>query len=261
MKTSRAPGRVTLPRALSKLGIASRSQAMILIEQGRVGVNGRTERNQHRWIDIESDVVTVNDQAAAEKLPRYLVLNKPRGFVTTTSDERGASTVYELVGEKGAGLSPVGRLDKDSTGLLMFTNDHQLANALTSPGSGLFKTYRVQMDAPLSERGLLMLMRGMDIEIRGDLHRTKPAHVTQISPGVVEISIAEGRNRQLRRMMEALGHEVVSLKRISIGPLSLGDLKEGECRELAKAEVDALKQAVRPSPSSQQKIYPVRKGR
>jgi 23S rRNA pseudouridine2605 synthase len=246
MKTSRAPGRVSLPRALSKLGIASRSQAVRLIEQGAVAVNGKAESNTHRWIDLNRDRIVLKDQVLQKRAFRYLVLNKPPGFVTTRSDERGQRTVFDLLGAQGEGISPVGRLDKETGGLLLFTNDHQLANLLTSPESNFRKTYIADLDRPIREKDLLLLAGGLDIEIEGRAHRTKPAEVSQVHAGRVEISITEGKNRQIRRMMDSLGYEVVTLRRIAVGPLKLGDLPEGGSRELSGEEVQELRRAVHP---------------
>ena len=251
MKTSRGPGRVTLPRALSKLGLASRSQAIRFIQNGDVTVNKRVELNPHRWIDLERDRIEVKSQAAKHRSFRYVVLHKPKGFVTTSSDERGQKTVFDVIGDHGEGLSPVGRLDKDSTGLLLFTNDHQLANRLTSPDSELAKTYVACLDRPIEREHMLVLSRGMEIRIKGSAHRTKPALVTRTLPSEVEISITEGKNRQIRRMLSELGYELTSLQRISVGPLQLGDLAPGEFRDLTPSEVTGLKEAARsPKPTA-----------
>jgi 23S rRNA pseudouridine2605 synthase len=246
MKTSRAPGRVSLPRALSKLGIASRSQAIRLIELGAVSVNKKVESNPHRWIDLNRDRIELKDQVLERRAFRYLLLNKPPGFVTTRSDERGQKTVFDLLGEKGKGISPVGRLDKESAGLLLFTNDHQFANLLTSPESSIPKTYIANLDRPIGGKDLLLLSRGLDIEIKGTAHRTKPVEVSQVLPDRLEISITEGKNRQIRRMMDSLGYEVVWLQRIAFGPLMLGALPEGESRELSIDEVRVLRVAIHP---------------
>jgi 23S rRNA pseudouridine2605 synthase len=241
MKTSRAPGRVTLPRALSKLGMASRSQSIGLIESGVVSVNGKQEKNPHRWVDIKGDRIELKSRVVRQKAFRYLILNKPPGCVTTKSDERGEKTVFDILGTEGEGLSPVGRLDAETSGLLLFTNDNQFANQLTSPDSGVEKTYVVELERPLEKRELLDLSAGIEIEIGGRLHRTKPARVAALAPASVEMTISEGKNRQIRRMMESLGHQVVSLKRISLGPLGLENLREGEYRPLTAEEVQNLK--------------------
>ena len=253
MKTSRAPGRVSLPRALSKLGIASRSQALRLIADGAVTVNRKVESNPHRWIDLNRDRIELKNQVLERRAFRYLLLNKPCGVVTTSSDERGQKTVFDLLGEKGEGMSPVGRLDKETSGLLLFTNDHQLANFLTSPESGYRKTYIAAVDRQISKEDLLVLSRGVDIEIKGSTYRTKPAEVSQPLPGTLEISITEGKNRQIRRMLESLGYEVASLQRIGVGTLKLGDLPEGGTQELSADEVQELRKGIRPHRSEARK--------
>ncbi len=243
MKTSRGPGRVSLPRALSKLGIASRSEAMRLIADGAVSVNKKVESNPHRWVDLNHDRIELKNQLLKRRAFRYLLLNKPLGLVTTRSDERGQKTVFDLLGDKGEGMSPVGRLDKETAGLLLFTNDHQLSNLLTSPESNFQKTYVAKLDRPISKEDSLRISRGMDIEIKGTSYRTKPALISQPVPGTLEISITEGKNKQIRRMLDSLGYEIVSLRRIAEGSLKLGSLQEGETRELSTDEVQELKQA------------------
>jgi 23S rRNA pseudouridine2605 synthase len=245
MKTSRGPGRVTLPRALSKLGLASRSQAIRCIQDGEVTVNKRVELNPHRWIDLERDLIEVKSQAAKHRSFRYVILHKPKGFVTTSADERGQKTVFDVIGVDGEGLSPVGRLDKDSTGLLLFTNDHQLANRLTSPDSELAKTYVACLERPIEQEDMLALSKGMEIRIKGSAHMTKPALVSRTLPLKIEISITEGKNRQIRRMLSSLGYELTSLQRTAVGPLQLGNLEEGQFRHLTSTEVTILKEASR----------------
>jgi 23S rRNA pseudouridine2605 synthase len=243
MKTSRAPGRVTLPRALSKLGMSSRSQAIGMIESGLVSVNGKQEKNPHRWVDITGDRIELNNRVVKQRAFRYLLLNKPAGCVTTRSDERGRKTVFDILGEAGEGMSPVGRLDAETSGLLLLTNDNQFANQLTSPEAGVEKTYVVSLQRPIEKKELLQLASGVEIEISGRVHRTKPARVGAVVAESFELTISEGKNRQVRRMMEALGHDVVSLKRISLGPQSLGSVHEGEFRSLTQDEVQRLRDA------------------
>ncbi len=243
MKTSRAANRVSLPRALSKLGYASRTQAFIFVEEGHVQVNGKIERNPHRWIDLQSDKISLNSETVSQKEFRYLLVHKPVGVTTTQSDERGNTTVFDFFGETAKGLSPVGRLDKDTSGLLLLTNDHQLANALTDPESGVPKTYSVTLDRPLQSGDVKTLEVGVTIRIDGLDYRTKTATVTQRNPTFIEITIREGKNRQIRKMFQALGYPVIELRRLSIGPVSLGPLKEKESRKLTKAELQALRSA------------------
>ena len=244
MKTSHAPGRVSLPRAISKLGFASRSQACRLIEDGSVRVNNKVELNLHRWVDIENDRIEILSQTLKREAFRYVILHKPRGVVTTSSDERGARTVFDVLGEKGEGLKSVGRLDKDTTGLLLFTNDHQLANRVTSPEVGLSKTYVAILDRPIRDSDLQVLSEGIEIRAEGKEVVTKPARVSVRQPLEVEISITEGKNRQVRKMLEELGYTVTGLRRIAVGPLLLRDLGEGEIREMSVEEVNSLKSAL-----------------
>jgi len=244
MKTSRAPGRVSLPRAISKLGFASRSQACRLIEDGSVRVNNKVEVNLHRWVDIENDRIEIQSQTLKREAFRYVVLHKPLGVVTTSSDEHGERTVFDVLGEKSKGLKPVGRLDKETTGLLFFTNDHQLANRVTSPEVGLSKTYVASLDRPIRDNDLQMLSEGIEIRIEGREVVTKPARVSVRRPLEIEMSITEGKNRQIRKMLEELGYQVTGLRRIAVGPLQLRDLAEGESRELSSEELNSLKSAL-----------------
>jgi 23S rRNA pseudouridine2605 synthase len=244
MKTSRAPGRVSLPRAISKLGFASRAEACRLIANGSVRVNKKVVVNLHRWVDIENDRIEVQSQTLKREAFRYVVLHKPKGVVTTNSDERGERTVFDVLGEKSRGLSPVGRLDKDTTGLLLFTNDHQLANQVTSPERGLQKTYVAGIDRPIRDMDLLTLSHGMEIRAEGREVVTKPARVVVRKSREVEISITEGKNRQIRKMFKELGYDVTSLRRVSVGPILLKELVEGESRELTSEELHLLKSAL-----------------
>jgi 23S rRNA pseudouridine2605 synthase len=173
-----------------------------------------------------------------------MILHKPRGVVTTSSDERGARTVFDVLGEKGEGLKSVGRLDKETTGLLFFTNDHQLANRVTSPEVGLSKTYVASLDRPIRDDDLRLLSEGIEIRAEGKEVITKPARVSVRQPLEVEISITEGKNRQVRKMLEELGYAVTGLRRIAVGPLLLRDLGEGESREMSVEEVNSLKSAL-----------------
>ena len=260
MKTSHGPGRVSLPRAISKLGFASRSQANRLIQDGSVSVNGKVELNLHRWVDIEHDRIEIQSQTLKHHSFRYVVLHKPPGVVTTSADERGQRTVFDVLGAGGKGLMPVGRLDKESTGLLLFTNDHQFANLLTSPKAGLLKTYVAGLDRPIRLEDLRALSEGIEIQIRDEQVFTKPSHVSSKKPLEVEIGITEGKNRQIRRMFEELGYQVTSLLRVAIGPFRLQGLTEGQSRDLTVDEVSALRSAVGskeiPTVHQKRKTYP-----
>ena len=244
MKTSHAPGRVSLPRAISKLGFASRSQACRLIADGSVRVNNKVELNLHRWVDIENDRIEIQNQTLKRGAFRYVILHKPRGVVTTSSDERGERTVFDVLGDEGKGLKPVGRLDRETTGLLFFTNDHQLANRVTSPDVGLSKTYVASLDRPMRDQDLQVLSEGVEIRIEGREVVTKPARVSVRQHSEIEVAITEGKNRQVRKMLEELGYQVTGLRRIAVGPLQLRDLAEGESRELSSEELNSLKSAL-----------------
>lgn len=240
MKTSRSPNRVSLPRALSKLGFASRSTAHKLIGNGSVLVNGNVELNPHRWVNLQSDRITVDGNEVVKTERRYVLLNKPTGVVTTVSDERGRTTVLDVLGEEGAGLAPVGRLDKDTSGLLLLTNDNELGNILTSPGAGLPKTYAVVLDRIVRREDLAQLRKGISITVNGQEHRTLPAETRLTDRNALELTITEGKNRQVRRMFEELGYSVLTLHRVAVGPLRMGTLREGEFRSLTPEEIAQL---------------------
>lgn len=238
--------RVTLPRALSKLGFCSRTQAESLIADGRVALSGRTVTDPETWIDLATAVITVDGAPVAAEARLYLMLNKPRGLVTTRHDPEGRPTVFEcLTDYAGAHLSPVGRLDKASEGLLLFTNDTAFANALLDPATHVAKTYHVQMNRIADEGVLATLEAGVHHD--GEFLRAKA--VRKLREGEknawLEITLDEGRNRQIRRMLEALGIECLRLLRVSIGNLHLGGLEKGTVRALAETEVKDLRRLTR----------------
>jgi pseudouridine synthase len=241
------PRRHGLERILSKLGVCSRTQAREWIRAGRVTVNRAVIVDPDAWFDVERDEVRVDgrDVRAARKL--YYALHKPRGYLTTRTDPAGRPTVYALLGEVGAWLVPVGRLDLDTSGLLLFTNDTHFADAITSPMSHVEKTYRVECSPRLGDDALERLRRGVELNDGP----TRPARVEKLGDRGkctgFEITITEGRNRQVRRMVKEVGAKVEKLQRISIGPLGLGDLASGRLRELTEGEVDALMSAARTS--------------
>lgn len=245
--THRRPARtaapvVSLARALSKLGVATRTQAAALIEAGRVGVNGRPVRDPARRIDMQRDRLTLDTQPLCAQPRRYLALNKPRGLVTTARDERDRPTVYQCLQGDDRRLSPVGRLDMASEGLLLFTNDTQWARRILDPACHVPKTYHVQIDRPLAEAELACLRAGVEVE-PGIV--TRPAEATLLRAGTrtcwLEITLHEGLNRQIRRMIAGLGAEVLRLVRVRIGPIALGRLAKGETRPLTSAELAALR--------------------
>ena len=232
-----------LQKILSEHGVASRRKAEELIAAGRVKVNGRVA-NLGDKADPRRDIITVaGKRLAAAEEPTYILLHKPRGFVTTLSDELGRRCVAELVRDVKVRVYPVGRLDRDSEGMLLLTNDGDFANAVIHPSTHVPKRYRVTLRGKVEEEQIQPIREGMEIEGR----KTLPAEAAVIQKEeertVTEIVLYEGRNRQIRRMCEALGLEVMRLKRTAIGPVKLGMLPAGKWRYLTPKEVKALVQA------------------
>jgi 23S rRNA pseudouridine2605 synthase len=227
---------VRLARYLAHAGVASRRAAEGLIAEGRVQVGGAVVTDPARDVDDASGVEVDGKPVAPEPREVWLV-NKPAGVVSTASDTHGRPMVTELV-ESDRRLYPVGRLDAATTGLILLTNDGDLANRLTHPRYGVERTYRAHVaPAPVPEAALRRLRDGVDL----DDGRTAPARVHQAEPGLLELTIAEGRKRQVRRMCEAVGHPVEELERVAFGPLRLGSLAPGEGRLLKPAEVERLR--------------------
>ncbi|HIS69650.1 MAG TPA: rRNA pseudouridine synthase [Candidatus Gallacutalibacter stercoravium] len=240
--------KIRLQKMLADCGVASRRKAEDLIEQGAVLVNGAVAHLGDK-VDPNRDRVTVQGRDVQPAMQHYYVmLYKPRGFVTTMSDERGRKCVAELVQDIPARLYPVGRLDKDSEGLLLMTNDGDFANAVIHPSKHIPKTYRVTVRPSVTEEQLAMMSVGMELDGR----MTAPAgvKVLQKEPGrvVLEIVLHEGRNRQIRKMCEQLGLEVARLKRTAIGSLRLGMLAQGQWRELTQEELARLYPGVQAKP-------------
>jgi 23S rRNA pseudouridine2605 synthase len=227
---------VRLARYLAHAGVASRRAAEKLIAAGRVSVAGKVVTDPARDVDESSGVALDGEPLSPEPREVY-ALNKPQGVVSTAKDTHGRRTVVEFVPSR-ARLYPVGRLDADTTGLILLTNDGELANKLTHPSFEVDKTYRASVEpAPVSEASLQVLRDGVELEDG----RTAPASVRQVEPGLVEVTIHEGRKRQVRRMFEAVGHRVLKLERVGFGPLRLERLTEGEFRRLTPAEVERLR--------------------
>lgn len=239
---------VRIQKYLSDAGVLSRRGAEEYIRQGRITVNGRPARLGHPV--SAADVIAVDGQrirGSKEKENLYLMLNKPRGYVTTTSDELGRRCVTQLLEGIESRVYPVGRLDKDSEGLLLFTNDGQFANLIMHPSHHITKTYRVTVRPGITEEQCAALAAGVDIGEDGQPEITAPATVLVLDKypdrAVVQITISQGKNRQVRRMCEAVGLTVARLKRTAVGPLRLGMLKPGDWRELKKSEIIALRNA------------------
>jgi len=237
-KTTKTVG---LARALSKLGHCSRSQAFALIREGKVRLNGARPRDPETPVRMGVDRIEFEgvEVRAAEKI--YLMMNKPRGLVTTAADEKGRETVYSLLPKDLAWIAPVGRLDKASEGLLLFTNDSAWAARIADPASHLDKTYHVQIDRVADEGLLERLQGGVDV---GDDEWLRAKSVRILRSGGktswLEIVLDEGKNRQIRRMLEANGVEVLRLVRVAIGEVELGSLAKGDTRGLSAEERKSL---------------------
>ena len=243
-------GPVRLQKLLSAAGVASRRTAEQLIADGRVTVNGSTVREAGTRADPACDDVRVDGRRVARNVrPRYVLLHKPRGYVTTRSDPHRRKTVLDLVPDVREYVYPVGRLDYDSEGLLLLTNDGALAAFLTHPRHGVPRVYEATVRGVPSAARLRRLASGVEIDGRS----TAPAEVRMLPAGVpgrrdeslVRIVIREGRNRQVRRMFDAIGHPVRRLRRTRLGPISLRGLRPGAARDLTPAEIGALRRAVR----------------
>ena len=222
---------IRIQKLLSDQGVLSRRRTEELIREGRITVNGRPARLGHP-VDPGRDIVAIDGERVwfkKKKKNYYVMLHKPRGYLTTMQDDRGRRTVADLIAGFPAHLYPVGRLDKDSEGLLLMTNDGNFANTLMHPGNHIGKTYRVTVRPEVTEEQLVRLAAGVTLD---DGYTTQPAqvHVLAQQPGraVLQMTITEGKNRQIRRMCEAVGLEVARLKRTYIGPLKLGMLQPGE---------------------------------
>jgi 23S rRNA pseudouridine2605 synthase len=227
-----------LAKYLAHAGVASRRASETIIAAGRVTVGGKKVTDPARDVDDSSGVAVDGRSVAPEPLETYAV-NKPAGVVSTAQDTHGRPTVIDLVGSDRR-LYPVGRLDADSTGLILLTNDGALADRLTHPRYEVEKVYRVEVEPPRpSERAMRQLRDGVEL----DDGRTAPARAHVLDHGVIEIAIHEGRNRQVRRMCEAIGHRVVGLRRTAFGPLRLGRLGSGDARRLTPAEIERLRKA------------------
>ncbi|MDD6807860.1 MAG: pseudouridine synthase [Oscillospiraceae bacterium] len=239
-----AEEKVRLQKYMAECGIASRRKSEELISKGKVKVNGRLAKIGDKINPLEDKVTVDGQKIQTEKNHVYIMLHKPRGFITTMSDEMDRKCVAELVSDVGVRVYPVGRLDKDSEGLLLLTNDGEFANNMTHPSKHVPKLYRVTVRPGITEEQITQLTSGIMID--GKI--TLPANVRVVTqePGrvVLEITICEGRNRQIRKMCEELGLEVARLKRIAIGPIKLGMLEQGKWRNLTPEEVRALKRSV-----------------
>ena len=231
----------TLERVLSKAGVGSRTEARSWIHAGRVTVNGRITRNPDQWVDLQRDRVRFDGTPLEVRDRVYVLLYKPTGYLTTYKDPEGRPTVYDLVKDVGTFLSPVGRLDLDTSGLLLMTNDTRLAERVTNPASHVPKTYLVKATPALTDAQLQRLRDGIELSDGP----TRPAQVTRVRDSEkythFEIVLTEGRNRQVRRMVEALDARVLKLVRVKLGPIAIGTLPIGKWRNLTGAELASLR--------------------
>ena len=230
----------TLDRLLSKAGAGSRTEARRWIGEGRVRVNGRVVTDPDRWLDPGKDTIALDGKPLRAARKVHLLVYKPKGYVTTYRDPQGRKTVYDLLPDRGRYVFPVGRLDLDTSGLLLMTNDSAFAERLTNPEHEVPKTYLVKASTHLTDEQLASLGRGIELKDGP----TRPARVTRVRETggrtVFEITITEGRNRQVRRMVEAQGAKVLKLVRVAIGPLRIGDLTIGAIRPLTPEEIRRL---------------------
>lgn len=230
----------TLDRVLSKAGIGSRTETREWIAAGRIEVNGKQAQSAEQWIDLDRDVVSLDGKPIEGAPKKYVLLYKPKGYLTTYKDPDGRPTVYDLIQGLPEYMVPVGRLDLDTSGLLILTNDTQFAERVMNPDHKVSKTYLVKASGRLSEEQMERLRQGVELEDGV----TRPAEVRQVRQDegktVLELVLTEGRNRQVRRMIEAVGSRVRKLVRTAIGPVTIGKLEIGKYRPLEREEVNAL---------------------
>ena len=225
---------------MSKAGLGSRTEARKWIAAGRVEVNRKRIQTPDHWIDLERDRVTLDGKPVRQQAKLYLLLYKPKGHITTYQDPQGRPTVYDLIADVHQFVGTVGRLDQDSSGLLLLTNDTQFAERVTNPDCHVPKTYLVKASTRLSDEQLDQLRNGLALSDGP----TRPAIVKRVRDSArysfIEITLEEGRNRQVRRMLEAIGGKVLKLVRTAIGPITIGDLQIGTYRELSPTEIKQL---------------------
>jgi 23S rRNA pseudouridine2605 synthase len=237
---------VGLARALSKMGYCSRSAAAEFVRLGRVKLNGSLTRNPEAPVRLGKDRLEVDGQKVAAGAKIYLVLNKPRGVITSAADEKDRDLVYSLLPAGTPWVGPVGRLDKASEGMLLLTNDSEWAARVTAPETHLAKIYHVQISV-LADAVLLAALQDGVLAMDGETLRVSHAELLRSGEKYswIEITLHEGKNRHLRRMFEARGIEVLRLVRVAIGPVALADLAKGQCRSLAPTEKLAIDLAMR----------------
>ena len=238
---------ITLDRVLSRFGLASRAEARDAICAGRLKVNGRVVRDPNCWVNHQQDVFHLDGQRLKAARRAYLLFYKPRGIITSHGDPQDRKTVYEYLGAMKSWIAPVGRLDKETSGLLLLTNDAEFADFVTNPESRIPKTYYLKLSGLVSDEVLARLAAGVEMK-RGDWAR--PESVRRVEDrgkySWLEVVLTEGKNREVRRMMEAVGFKVLKLVRTRIGPLTLDGLQVGKWRELTPREVAALRRSCTP---------------
>jgi 23S rRNA pseudouridine2605 synthase len=239
---ARRPGQVSLDRALSKLGAASRTEARALIAAGRVRVNGRVASDPSLPVVPETARLTIDGRGVRRDAWRLIAFHKPRGIVTTHRDPEGRQTVFDVLGDAGRGLAAVGRLDRASSGLLLFTNDTQLANQLTDPDAGLTRRYLVTVRGRVGDDNARVIEEGLEVPA-GD-GRREQLHASRVTIRKAShrethliVELTEGKNRELRRLFDAVGHEVTRLHRVAFGSIELGELAAGSWREIKREEI------------------------
>ena len=253
MKRTDASRQVGLARAPSKLGYCSRSEAFKLIRRGRVRLNGGLRLHPETPVHLEKDHIQVNGRTLRENQKIYLMLNKPRGIITSATDEKGRETIYELLDKDWPWVAPVGRLDKASEGLLLLTNDSEWSARVLAPETHLEKTYHVQIAAIVNTVLLEKMRKG--VRTAGDILRAKSALILRAGERNtwLEVVLDEGKNRHIRRMLAQLGIEVIRLVRVAIGPLALGELPKGSIRQLTAEEKQAVDRTMESSQTAARK--------
>jgi pseudouridine synthase len=233
---------MTLDRVLSRFGLASRTAARQAILAGRLKVNGKVARDPDLWVEPDRASLYLDGQRLRPARKTYLLFYKPKGVITSHGDPAGRKTVYEYLGDLGKWVSPVGRLDKDTSGLLLLTNDTEFADLVTDPQSKVLKTYLVKTSGILREETISKLSAGVEMK-RGDF--ASPISVRRLEDRGkytwLEVVLAEGKNREVRRMIEAVGFKVLKLVRTGLGALTLAGLEVGKWRELTPTEVAAFR--------------------
>ena len=241
---------MTLDRILSRFGLASRAAARGAIAAGRMKVNGRTVRDPDLWVSPDRDTFQLDGQHLRPARKRYLLFYKPKGVITSHGDPEGRETIYQYLGGENKWVAPVGRLDKDTSGLLLLTNDTDFADFITNPESAIPKTYLVKINALLNDEVIAQLNAGVEMK-RGD--RAQPLSVRRREDRGkytwLDVVLTEGKNREVRRMIEAVGFKALKLVRTGIGLLTLDGLQVGKWRELTPAELVSLRRLGRQKPS------------